>query len=92
MSVVKDVITDGAGLINLRRYCTIGQVCCVHPQPVSTIAPTSTAAPTPAPLTGTFYIFYDFHKVIILPCSMVDFLHWSATFINDSISSPCSVT
>jgi len=62
----QDVITDGAGLINLRRYCTIGQVCCVHPQPVSTIAPTSTAAPTPAPLTGCGVTSPDLNRFIII--------------------------
>jgi kallikrein len=39
-----DIITDGQGLINLRRSCIAGQVCCVHP--------TTTSSPTPAPLTG----------------------------------------
>jgi len=38
----EDVITDGAGQINLRRSCVSGQVCCVHPQ----------TNPVPTPITG----------------------------------------
>jgi len=40
-----DIITDGSGMINLRRSCIPGQVCCVHPT-------SSTSNPTPSPLTG----------------------------------------
>merc|ERR1719397_1655130 len=32
-----DIITDGAGLINLRRSCVAGQVCCVHPTTASSL-------------------------------------------------------
>jgi len=38
-----NVITDGAGVINLRRSCVSGQVCCVHPIPDPV---------TSSPLTG----------------------------------------
>merc|ERR1711892_544771 len=41
---VEDHITDGQGMINLRRSCISGQVCCVHPQ--------VTPNPNPSPLTG----------------------------------------
>jgi len=34
-----DIITDGAGMINLRRSCVAGQVCCVHPASASTASP-----------------------------------------------------
>ena len=43
-----DIITDGAGVFNLRggRYCTLGQVCCTYPQAttVTTSAPTTSSS------------------------------------------------
>ena len=42
-----DIITDGAGVFNLRRFCTLGQVCCTHPLPSTTSTPaTSTTSNT----------------------------------------------
>lgn len=34
-----DVITDGAGQIDLRRTCTVGQVCCTRPTGTATTSP-----------------------------------------------------
>ena len=45
-----DIITDGAGVFNLRRFCSLGQVCCPHPLPAST----STAATTTSTTSNTF--------------------------------------
>ena len=38
-----DIITDGAGVFNLRRFCTLGQVCCSHPLTSTTTPATSTS-------------------------------------------------
>ena len=51
---LKDIITDGSGTFNLRRYCTLGQVCCTYPQPVTTAAPT-TASPSSSTLPPYTY-------------------------------------
>ncbi len=51
---MQDIITDGSGTFNLRRYCTLGQVCCTYPQPVTTAAPT-TASPSSSTLPPYTY-------------------------------------
>ena len=47
-----DIHQFGNGMIDPRRLCISGDVCCTRPKPASTVAPTTTVKPTSAPLTG----------------------------------------
>ena len=47
-----DIHQFGNGMIDPRRLCIGGDVCCTRPKPATTVATSATAKPTAAPLTG----------------------------------------